>query len=167
MAQSVIVIDATVGGAATNSILTLAETDMYIHQRPFHAAYDVISDDDTKHAAMLWATRILNHYGWKGAIASQAQSLAWPRTGVYDKDDREQASDNYPEWLKVACAELTFFLLTEDRLSDTGTEGFKNISVGAISLEVDKYDRPDWIPNFIIRAISPWISDSSQPMVTR
>jgi len=159
MAQPSIVIDATIGGVSTNSILTLAETEELIHQHPFHDQWDTISDDDIKHAAMIWATRIMNHYGWKGVIASQTQALSWPRTEVYDKDNREYASDSYPEWLRVATAELTFFIAIEDRLTDTGTEGFKKIKIGPIDLEIDKYDRPDWIPNYILRAISPWFDE--------
>ena len=159
MAQSVIVIDATVGGASTNSLLTLAETDERIHQKPFHDAWDTIADDDAKHAGMVWATRILCHYRWKGKIASQTQALSWPRSKVYDKDGREYADDDYPEWLKVAAAELTFYLVTEDRLADSGTEGYKKIQVGSINLEIDKYDRPSWIPNYIINAISYWFNE--------
>lgn len=167
MAQSVITIVATIGSASANSILTLADTNDLVHQHPFHDAWDKLNADDDKHAAMIWSTRILSHYRWKGVIASQTQSLSWPRKGVYDNDDREFASDDHPEWLKVAFAELTFYLATEDRLADSGTEGFKKIKVGSIDIEVDKYDRPDWIPNYILRGIAPWFDVSPTVRVGR
>lgn len=167
MAQSVIVIDATIGGAASNSFITLAEANEYNHARPFHVKWDRITDDDEKNAALVWSSRILSHYKWKGVIASQTQALTWPRANTYDKDNREYASDALPEWLKVSCAELAFYLATEDRLGDTGTEGFSSIKIAEITLAINPDDRPSWIPNYIIDAISPWLDEASPITVGR
>ena len=160
MAQSVIVLDATVGGVASNSYITLAECDEYLHARPFHSKWDAITDDDEKKAAILWSTRILSHYGWVGAIADSAQALPWPRSGTYDKDNRLYVETALPEWLKVSCAELAYYLAVEDRLGDTGTEGFKSMSIGELSMDINPADRPDWIPNYLMRAIRPWINET-------
>jgi len=167
MAQPVIIIDDTIGGLATNSFLSLVDAEALVHQHPFHSSWDKIIDDDEKNAALVWSTRILSHYKWKGVLASQTQKLPWPRKEVYDLDNRELPSDQYPEWLLVACAELAFYLATEDRLGDTGTEGFSKIKIEGIDLTIDKFDRQSWIPNYLIKAITPWLSGSASVIVSR
>jgi len=162
MAQATITIDATIGGADTNSYLSLADADNLIHQRPFHSAWDSITDDEEKNAALVWATRILSGYSWKGYIASQTQKQAWPRSGIYDKDGRAQSSLTYPEWLEIACSELAFNVATEDRLADSGTEGFSEIKVGSIALKIDKSDRVDQTPDYIIDGFRSWLKSAKQ-----
>ena len=118
MTQTAITIDATVGGTDTNSYLTLIECDDLIHARPFHSKWDLITDDEEKNAALVWATRLLSDFTWTGLIASQTQKQAWPRSSVYDNDGREYLSTVYPEFLTVACSELAYYIATEARLAD-------------------------------------------------
>ena len=162
MAQSVIVLDATVGGAETNTFVDLPEAETLIHQRPFHADWDAIAGsggDDIKSAALIWATRVLSHFTWVGTIATSTQKQAWPRKYTKDKDGRDYASDAYPEWLEVATTELAFFMATEDRLGDSGTEGFSKIKIDKLEFEVNPNDRSDVVPDYIMEAISPWIDE--------
>ena len=87
MAEEPVVINAEVGGETTNSYLTLAEAEAYIHARPFHDAWDVASlTDNQKNAALIWSTRILSHFSRAGTYVTETQALPWPRDGVYDKD---------------------------------------------------------------------------------
>lgn len=167
MAQEAIIIDATIGGTDTNSFLTLVAADALIHARPFHDAWDAINDDDEKNAALVWATRVLSHYDWKGLIATQTQKLPWPRTGTYDNDAREYASDAYPEWLEVACAELAFFMATDDRLGDSGTEGFSKIKIDKLEFEINPNDRTAVVPDYILDALSPWVDSPDSISVFR
>ena len=160
MAEEPVVIDATVGGASTNSLLTLAEAESYLHARPFHDVWDAAAlTDNEKNAALIWSTRILSHYSWIGSPTNDDQALPWPRTGIYDRDGRAQDQDAYPEWLKVACAELALALLASDRLGDTGTEGYSDIKIDVISLKINPSDRPTWIPDYILKAIKPWFKN--------
>lgn len=165
MAESTIIIDATIGGASTNSFVDLPEAELLIHARPFHADWDAINGveaDDIKKAALVWATRILSNYCWKGLIASQTQALPFPRSGLYDNDAREYASDAYPEWLTVATTELAFFMATDDRLGDSGTEGFSKIKIDKLEFTVDPNDRTEIIPDYIIDAISRWMETGDE-----
>ena len=161
MSESAVTIDATVGGASSNSFLTLAAAELLIHSRPFHSAWDDITVDDQKESALIHATRILNRYRWQGIIASTAQMLAFPRSSLYDYDGREYAADAIPAWLEEATAELAFIMATEDRLSDTGTEGFSEIKVASIEVKVDKYDRPDDVPDRVLDIIKPYIKQGA------
>lgn len=158
MPQSVITIDATIGGDSTNSFLSLDDMETYIHQRPFHDLWDKITDDDEKKAALLWATTILSHLKWHGAIANTTQAQAFPRTGIYDFESREYASDAYPSWLILAFVELTFVAATKDILADSETAGLKSIKLGSIALGIDTEYSKKVIPEYLMNAISPWLS---------
>jgi len=164
MAQSVITIIATAGAVDANSYLTLAEMETIIHQRPHHDSWDALvgsSADDIKKAALIWATRILDTLNWKGIRASETQALRWPREGVYYYDDLLLDETSIPEHLKVATSELAFNLNADDRLSDSGTEGFKSIQVGSIKLDIDKLDRKILIPKYIMNGISELLNGSN------
>ncbi len=65
---------------------------------------------------------------------------------------------DYPEFIKVACAELAFTMATEDRLADSGTEGFSDIKVGPIAVKIDKYDRAADVPDAIYSMFKQWVS---------
>lgn len=168
MADEPVALDTEIGGATTNSFITLVEADAYIHARPFHDAWDNAQlTDDRKRAALVWATRILSQFGWKGTYVSDTQALPWPRDGVYDLDGRAYSITAYPEWLKVATSELALALITSDRLGDSGTEGFSSIKLGSMTLNVDPKDRASWIPEYIMKAIRPWLNGSGRSSINR
>ncbi len=50
---------------------------------------------------------------WLGTKKTQAQALAWPRTGVVDQDSFEIPDTTIPTELKQACAEVALIELTE------------------------------------------------------
>lgn len=163
MAQSVITLIATPGAVDANSYITLAEMEIIIHQRPHHDSWDNIvgsSADDIKKAALVWATKILDELNWIGSIVSETQALRWPRDSIYDLDNRLLANDEIPYNLKLATSELAFALNAEDRLSDSGTEGFNSIQVGPIKLDITPRDRKSLIPKYIITALSYWLESS-------
>lgn len=96
---------ATPGAANANSYLTLLEAQAYWDSRLFTSSWD---DADDQTVALLWATRTMdallsgyNEYfstdgsqkayirtypAWTGLPATSAQSLAWPRTGMLDRN---------------------------------------------------------------------------------
>ena len=158
MAQSTIIIDATVGGVNTNSFLSFERMEELIHQRPFHGDWDKINSDDEKKAALIWATRVLSRRKWDGLIATETQFLAFPRTGLYDFDSREYASDSYPDWLEIATSELTFNAATKNLLADSETAGFKALKLGSLALTVDTEYEKEYIPEYIEKCIAPWLS---------
>ena len=161
MTWEAITIDNTVGGTSTNSYLTLAECNEYLHSRPFHSAWDDITDDDEKKASIVWATQKLNEYRWSGYIADVSQLLPFPRSGLYDYDSREYSSTAYPEWLKLACSELAFFMATTDRMADSGTEGFSEIKVASIAVKIDKSDRANDVPDVVFDMVKKWVKQGA------
>ena len=134
-------LDASVGGSASNSYLTVAEADAYHTKRLFNSAWTSISDVPTKEAALEWATRVLDRQNWNGYRMAITQALRWPRAYVYDLDGIMIPSNIIPQFLKDATAELAFLLVQQDRTGDAGTEGFSSITVGPIKLDINSYDR--------------------------
>lgn len=158
MAQSVIVIDATISGANSNSFIDLAAMETLIHQRPFHSAWDKINNDDEKKAALIWATTILSHLKWDGLLTSSDQALAFPRSGLYDYNSRQYDENAHPNWLVLAFVELTFVAATKDILSDSDTAGLKGVKLGSLALTIDTEYKQEVIPTYIMDAIKPWLS---------
>jgi hypothetical protein len=80
-------IDATPGGAASNSYVTLADAETYFTTRPFAAAWNAQTGtpgDELKKQALIFATQYLDRQKWLGnkgmtTVAGYTQALAWPR----------------------------------------------------------------------------------------
>jgi len=139
-----VALDATVGGPASNSYVTLAEADAYFATRLFATAWTSATDPQQE-AALISATRLIDakitqpwtsanlpdgftvrrvatlgpdqqaFTVWNGEPASSTQALAWPRSGMVDKLGNELADDVLPQSLKDAVCELALLLLQGDR----------------------------------------------------
>lgn len=142
-------LDATVGGSSSNAYLTAAEGDAY-HERRLHATVWTAATDATKEAALVWATQLLDDgIKWVGVVTDLEQALAWPRSGIVDREGRLVDNDAIPSQVKDATAELARLLIASDRGADRDTIGFKAITVGPIQLEVDKLDDLAVIPDAV------------------
>jgi hypothetical protein len=78
-----LVLDATAGGASSNSYVSLADAETYFEGRPFASAWNDATDPE-KEQALVYATTILERERWAGAKgvsydAALTQALAWPR----------------------------------------------------------------------------------------
>ena len=128
-------VDATLGGASSNSYISNADVDAYWSARnntTWSAATSAAQD-----AALIEATQYLDSkYQWIGYIASTTQSLGWPRTEAYDREGRE-LSDMIPVAVSSAAAELALQALS-GRLVAVGSATGKDTSkekVGDIEVE--------------------------------
>jgi hypothetical protein len=74
-------IDATVGGTAANSYITVAEGTAFADDVIGTVAWTAASADN-RIRALLAATARLDELEWIGAQAAATQALAWPRTGA-------------------------------------------------------------------------------------
>jgi hypothetical protein len=82
----VLVLDATAGGASSNSYVSLADAETYFEGRPFASAWTG-ADQADKEQALVYATTILERERWAGCEggnvqAALTQALAWPRRWV-------------------------------------------------------------------------------------
>lgn len=148
-----LVIDATVGGVAANSYETLAEAQTYFDSRLTVAGWE---NADSQDVLLAMATRTLDmilsghrrlsrgssgsYYitspKWTGAPASATQRLAWPRTGMFDRNGNAIPSNVIPQDLKNAESELAGQLGNADRTLDNDVivQGITSIKAGSVAL---------------------------------
>lgn len=87
----------------TGTYMTVAESDCYWSDR--NDAAWAQADPLDKVKALLEATQYLDgQYDWIGSIASESQTLGWPRFGAIDHEGRRLT--DIPRKVKDACAEL-------------------------------------------------------------
>lgn len=102
------------------------------------------ADDESKKAALAWATRIFETLSWSGYKDPVLCTgpLRFPRVNIVDRDGILHDTVWTPDDIKKGVAEMALFLLREDR-----TEGFDTIqadtnqlgSVGERKLRYNKY----------------------------
>lgn len=102
-------ITVTVGGASSNSYITLAEWQTYWTARNIDLTAH--GHDDSHNANLVQAADFLDrNYSWVGTAQYQTQSMAWPRiTNVY-VDGWPINEDTIPQRLKDAQAELAYLI---------------------------------------------------------
>jgi hypothetical protein len=126
-------LDATIGGASSNSYVTRAEATTYFGDR-----LDVDEWDDAtnaqKDAALVMATLRLEQEDYVGSRADEDQNLKWPRMSVYI-DNVYQDSADIPRPIKEATYELALAILKDNTLlADTGLEGFESVKLGEMDV---------------------------------
>jgi hypothetical protein len=152
MALTLIVEDGT-SKPDSNTYIGLADADAYFEGRLNNTAWTG-ADIDTKTAALIQATRLLDSYvTWTGSKKTAEQSLQFPRAGIYVNNT--DYSGIIPTELKNAECELALVLLQQDTQAISDTIGFSQISVaGTVSLTIDKHDRVKEVPSHVFMLIS-------------
>jgi len=105
-----LVIDATAGGANSNSFVTLAVAETYMEGRGNKSTWDAASDGE-KNIALVEATRDLDAVSYDGYRATGTQALAWPRQWAIDVDDPTYNyfdTNEIPVRIQNATCELAF-----------------------------------------------------------
>ena len=145
---------ATPGAANANSYLTLAEAQTYFSTRVAVAGWD---DADDQSALLIMATRTLDmmvsgmrvplpdgfyRIGpmWTGVPTTSTQALAWPRTGMLNRNGFPIGTMEIPQDLKNAVAELAGALGTADRLvdNDVAVQGITSVKAGSVGVTFDQ-----------------------------
>lgn len=131
----------TVGGASSNSYISVADATTYFDERlhPQTSLWTSASTDD-KERALITATRRLDDEDWQGIRTTTAQALDWPRYWANDEDGEEYDEDSIPTIVQHATCELALRLLidnaaSQDTLADTGLEEFKSAKAGPLNME--------------------------------
>jgi hypothetical protein len=170
-----ITIDSTVGGAAANSYVTLAEWTTYLEGRLNVTAFTGAASDDIRNRALAEATRELSAISWAGVRTDDTQALAWPRDLVRNPDDPNY--DFYddgviPERVKRATYELALAFLksgTVDIVSLDTTINVRRTSIAG-AIETEYYDPGHRITGLarypaVMREIRPLLAASSKMTV--
>lgn len=150
-----ITINATPGDPAANSFATRDEINAILAERiPFDPPWETTGDEAARKIITarylierefggrkrLVRPKTGNPYYvigrvWTGTIASDTQSLSWPRIGMVDRYGREIDSDDIPYDLKLAQAEIAGQLHTDRTLdNDIVAQGITKIKAGPVEL---------------------------------
>jgi hypothetical protein len=158
-----VTLDATVGGASSNTYCTEAEATAYFNARvPLATPWDEVEDPT---AALAMAARVLDALAqartyrqgdkmittkaWTGSPATTTQRMAWPRIGMYDANGNAIPSTVIPIDLKNAQAELAGQLSLSDTTLDNAAtvQGIKSVKAGSVSIDfkdmIEKHVLPD------------------------
>lgn len=152
-------LDATVGGASSNSYCTVAEANDYHHARLNSTAWDTATSSQ-KTVALIMATRVLDaQMIWAGLTKTDEQALMWPRWGVEKRNRLQYVPDTeIPIELKEATAEMARQLLIADRTldSDVETQGISSLTAGPVSLTFKSDVKAKVVPDAVVNLIPSW-----------
>lgn len=132
----------TVGGASSNSYVSLSAFTTYCEQRLSVSAFDGAEPDD-KIRALLMAAKQLDREDWLGERVTTTQALSWPRCGA-PKQDADSWGTYYltteiPQAVKDAQCELALAYLGGYGTS-TGNGGITEFSVDGLSIKAGSSD---------------------------
>lgn len=178
-------VDATVGGTSSNSYITVAEADAYFDAR-FPELSPSWSANPNPEAAVITATRILDALAqpqkifvpgtggdpgyyrvrrhWTGAPATMTQRLAWPRSGMYDRNGNPIPTNILPQELKEATAELAGQLAAGDPTLNNlvFAKGISSVKAGSVavtfkdSVDIIKQVIPDAVYDLLVAS---WLTE--------
>lgn len=145
--------NSTVGDAAADSYVSVVYADAFFAASVSNSAWP--TDPAKKEAALIESTRILDtQFNWAGFIATSTQSLRWPRTEVYDLDDRLYASNIVPKTVMDAVCNYAYFLLQNGGLNQTQSPVL-GVKVGPIDLKFAENESVIGVPSYIVKSLAP------------
>jgi hypothetical protein len=107
MAVTLIVEDGT-GKSNANAIVSLDAVKEYWDGRG--VSYAEYSDDQLNGAIVRASAFLASAYQWQGIKVNQrAQTMPFPRTGVFDREGWNILQDEIPREVKAACAEIALY----------------------------------------------------------
>ena len=146
-------LDTTVGGTTANSYVTVEFADAFFAAQVVQGIWPTLLA--SKEAALLDATRLIdNQFDFVGDIANTEQSLRWPRSSVYDADNRLLPTDSIPKTIQQATCYLAMYLLQNGGFKQTASN-VTGVKVGPIDLKFNSSSVVG-MPDFVIRLLSSY-----------
>lgn len=136
-------LDTTVGSPTANSYGTLQELRDYFAHRSEASDFLSLSDEDLT-ARMIQAV-LINDTALTpvGKLASNEQSLLFPREGLVDVHGRTYKADEIPRHIKYAQFEQALYCsINNVLLPSILTQGFSEAKLDVMSIKLDK----DFVP---------------------
>lgn len=104
MAVTLIVEDGT-GKSDANTLLSLVDAKAYWDGRG--VSYEDYTDDQLNAAIVRASAFLTSAYQWQGIKVNQrAQTMPFPRTGVFDREGWNVLQNEIPREVKAACCEI-------------------------------------------------------------
>jgi hypothetical protein len=155
-----VTIKADIGGADSNSYISLTDAETYFSLRsPAAPNWTAETADDDKSKALITATRLLDQLiEWDGEVVEETQALLWPRSGLYNAKEYEIHEDEIPPEIGYAVCEFAETLLVTDKTVDLTTQGIRSLGVGSINVEFMEGQPPvrTVIPDIVWEFVQRW-----------
>ena len=170
-------LDATVGGASSNSYLTVEEADDYFDGRYGSDLYTSLQTA-SKQQLLASATKRIDAEKYAGIKNEQnLQRLQWPRNLVYDRDGYPYENQAMPFNLKNAVCELLYFYLQADdrNLDELETFDARNLSefsIGPLSYKFNSWAKMDTLPDtvkneLVAIGLGAWLGETGPTQLFR
>ena len=145
-------LDATISGASANSYVLRADAQTYFDDRLDVAEWTAASNAN-KDSSLVMATLRLDQEEYDGTRADSDQALKWPRYGIY-VDNIYQEETAIPKPIQEATYELALaFLKDNTLLSDTGLEGYANVSLSGLDV-TPRFREAGTLPANVLRLLA-------------
>ncbi|MEQ6333010.1 DnaT-like ssDNA-binding protein [Sphingobium sp. MK2] len=132
-----IVVENGTGLPTANSYISAEEADEILSVN-IHSVWSEIDDEETKEKLCMWATRLLDGRAkWFGCKMYGTSGLAWPRSGVRDKEGFPIEDDIVPRQVKIATALLADHLLSGNPELVNTSSNLTKLQVDVIELSFD------------------------------
>lgn len=168
-----VTLDATVGGAASNSFADLTEADAYFESRLYSDAWTALADDDKKKSALIMATQMLvAETCLTGSPATTTQALPFPRNGMYDRNGNSIPNTVVPQDIKNAEFEMALSLAKGDRSTPSDVEvlGLTKLKAGPVELGFSGAASSSVVPAFVTSLLPkswlcPVVDPDARPVI--
>lgn len=135
------IIDATVGGSASNSYVTLAEAETYFALRLYTDDWVNAASDTVKEQALIMAARRIDEESFVGYPVSTTQALKWPRYAAPVPDSfgpRYYQPTEIPRLVKNAQFEYALLFVGQNETAQSDLINYNKIKVGPIEIELNQ-----------------------------
>lgn len=152
----------TPGASDANAYAGLADAEAYALTCPIKGVW-ATSDDATKAASLVQATRLLDGLSWAGYRTHPlTQSLQWPRLYVYDREGYAISADGIPKKIMEATCEFAMRLVGDDRSADSGGLSPETVKIGSLSMGPTRR-RP--IPSSVLEMVRDYLGTTGATVV--
>lgn len=124
-------LDATVGGASSNSYVALTAAEAYFLGRLSVDAW-ADANAEEREASLIMATQRLEAESYLGYAVSTTQRLQWPRYSAYNRNGVLLSTTAIPQLLQDATCELALSILNDpDSIGGASAFAeFQNLRIG-------------------------------------
>ncbi len=151
------------GGTEFNVYGTQAAATIYFTGSPNAAVWNAL-DADAQARLMVQATRLFERLLWDGSKVAEDQVLAFPRTGLTDRNGMPLPTDAVPTIVEEAAYELALILNSSTDVLNKPTTGTNVKRLKAGSVEIENFRPTDTtstrLPQIVHEMVGLWLRGS-------
>lgn len=150
----------------TNTYISRTAANAYIEGSLDFSVWNALADT-AKDQALVMATRMIDRQSWLGAKTNSEQALAFPRTGLTDKDGNTLPDDEVPQAVIDGQCELALALAKDSTVAENSSSGsnVKKVQAGSASVEYFRPQSGGRFPAIAQELLSSFLSSSASGLL--